>query len=67
LKRSPRWAATTFVGILLGLFFFAGEMMEGGATTTPLSRLAVVAGIFVTLATAGLIIAYAFLAEPLGL
>jgi hypothetical protein len=61
------WAVATFTGIVLGFFFFAGEMTEAGGPTLPLYRIAFVALVFITLATAGILIAYAFLAEPLGL
>ena len=49
-----------------GAFAFTGEMAEGSGAQS-LGRLAFVASVFVGLGLAGLVIAYAFLGEPLGL
>jgi hypothetical protein len=64
--RRHRWGIVVMVGVMLGLFFFAGEMSEG-AGGIPLERIAAVALVFVGLSTTGLAIAYTFLGIPLGL
>jgi hypothetical protein len=61
-----RWGVVSLVGILLGVFVFAGEMSEGTGHA-PLAQTAFVAAVFVGLSVAGLAIAYAFLGKPLGL
>jgi len=64
--RRHRWGIVLFVGVILGVFFFAGEMSEGAGGMS-LGRIVFVAAVFVGLSTAGLAIAYAFLGIPLGL
>ena len=61
-----KWGIVTLIGIAVGVFAFAGEMSEGGGTPASV-RIAMVAAVFIGLATAGLLVAYAFLARPLGL
>lgn len=61
-----RWGLILIVGIMVGVFAFAGEMSDA-SSTMPLLRLAFVALVFVGLGVAGLLIAYAFLGKPLGL
>ena len=61
-----RWMIVALVGIAVGVFAFAGEMGEGGGPPARV-RIALVAVVFIGLATAGLLVAYAFLGEPLGL
>lgn len=60
------WSAAVVVGLLLGGLAFAGEMSEG-SSHAPLGRLLIVACIFVGLGIAGVLIAFACLAKPLGL
>ena len=60
------WIMVVVAGVLIGAFAFAGEMREG-AGSIPLSRGLLVACVFVGLGLAGIVIAYAFLARPLGL
>ena len=60
-----RWVAVVCLGILVGLFAFAGEASEG--TPFPLVRTLIVACVFIGLCLAGLLIAYAFLGKALGL
>ncbi|GAB3792072.1 hypothetical protein [Dyella agri] len=68
LDRHPigwvRWGVVTLVGIGLGLVVFAGEMSGGGP---PAGRLVLVASVYVGLIIAAILIAYAFLAKPIGL
>ena len=67
-KRSPArrpWLAVVCLGVLVGLFAFAGEASEG--TPLPLGRTLIVACVFIGLCLAGLLMAYAFLGKPLGL
>jgi hypothetical protein len=64
--RRYRWGIVLLVGVILGVFFFAGEMSEG-AGRMPLRRIVFVAAVFVGLSTTGLAIAYTFLGIPLGL
>jgi len=59
-----RWGAVLLVGLLIGGFLFSAEMREGAP---PPARLLFVASVYVGLAVAGLLIAYASLGKPLGL
>lgn len=60
------WIMVAVLGLLIGAFAFAGEMREGvGSISLPHGLL--VASVFVGLGLAGIVIAYAFLAAPLGL
>lgn len=52
-------------GVLIGLFFVAGEASEGSGI--PHSRLALVISAYVGLETAGVMIGYGLLRKPLGL
>jgi hypothetical protein len=61
-----RWGIVLLLGAFIGCFVFVGEMNEGNGTL-PVGRTIFVASIFIGLATAGLLIAYAFLGGPLGL
>jgi hypothetical protein len=54
------------LGILVGIFFVLGEATESGAGPD-LARLAFVASVYIGLETAGVVIGYLFLKEPLGL
>jgi hypothetical protein len=54
------------LGIVMGLLFVLGESTEEGARL-PLARLAFVASVYVFLESAGVLIGYLFLKEPLGL
>ena len=60
------WVMVVAVGLLIGAFAFGGEMREG-AGSMPVSRWVFVASVFLGLGLAGIAIAYAFLATPLGL
>lgn len=60
-----RWGMVLVLGVLIGAALFIGEMSEGRGPSG--IRLAFVAAVFVGLGAAGLLIAYAFLAKPLGL
>lgn len=60
-----RWVLVLLVGLLTGVGALAAEMQEGGSLPT-VGRLLFVASVYVGLATAGVAIAYAFLAKPLG-
>lgn len=60
------WAIVAAVGLLAGVAAFLGEMSEG-VPGFSLARLLFVAAVFVGLGLGGLLIAYAFLARPLGL
>jgi hypothetical protein len=61
-----RWGIVVVVGALIGIFAFMGEMSEGiGALA--MSRLVLVASVFIGLGLAGILIAYGLLAKPLGL
>lgn len=67
---SPRqknygWAIVILAGILIGLFFVAGEASEGSGI--PHSRLALVVSAYLGLETAGIMVGYGFLGKPLGL
>jgi len=61
-----RWSIVVALGTLIGAFIFVGEMSEGG-TQLPRIRVLFVASVYVGLAVAGLLLAYALLASPLGL
>lgn len=61
----PRWGIVLLVGMAVGVFAFLGEMTEGSGTL-PALRVLLVAAVFIGLAVAGLLIAYAFVAKPLG-
>jgi hypothetical protein len=61
-----RWAIALLAGILIGAFCFLGEMSEG-SSALPWGRLVFVASVYTALGLAGILIAYAFLGEPLGL
>ncbi len=60
------WGLVLLLGIMVGVFAFAGEMSAGGSRM-PLGRLLYVASVFIGLGSAGILVAYAFLAKPLGL
>jgi hypothetical protein len=60
-----RWGVVLLVGLLTGFGALAAEMQEGGSLPS-VGRLLFVASVYVGLGTAGIAIAYAFLAEPLG-
>ena len=61
------WGGVALTGLLIGSLLFVGEMSEGGGQRPPTARLVLVASVFIGLATAGLLIAYAFVRAPLGL
>lgn len=60
------WSIVLGIGVLFGVFAFLGEMSEGTGAP-PLGRALLVASVFLGLATAGMLVAYAFLGKPLGL
>ncbi len=64
-RRRYHWIVVVLVGVLIGLFFVAGEASEGSGI--PHSRLALVISAYIGLETAGLVIGYGFLGKPLGL
>ena len=64
--RSNRWGIVVLIGVILGVFFFAGEMSEGTGGMS-IRRIAFVAAVFIGLSATGLAIAYTFLGIPLGL
>ena len=66
LSAKHRWGIVLILGAIIGSFLFMAEMGEGADTPTA-ARLLFVASIFVGLAIAGLLIAYAFIGAPLGL
>ncbi len=61
-----RWGMVLLLGALIGASLFFAEMSEGGGAP-PAGRLFFVASVYIGLAIAGLLIAYAFLGAPLGL
>ena len=61
-----RWALVVLVGAMVGAFAFLGEIAEGSSAPS-MGRLVFVASVFIALGLAGILIAYAFLAKPLGL
>ncbi|HXE60029.1 MAG TPA: hypothetical protein VN607_04960 [Gemmatimonadaceae bacterium] len=58
------WSAAAIAGAGFGMFALLGEMSEGGTPRTV--RLLAVAAVFLGLAIAGVLIAFALLAGPLG-
>lgn len=64
--RRNRWGIVLLIGMILGVFFFAGEMSEGTGGMS-IRRIAFVGAVFVALSITGLAIAYTFLGIPLGL
>jgi hypothetical protein len=60
-----QWFIVGATGILMGLFFVAGEASEG--TGIPHAKLALVVSVYLGLEIAGVLIGYSFLGEPLGL
>jgi len=60
-----QWFIVAAAGILMGLFFVAGEASEG--TGIPHAKLALVVSVYLGLEIAGVLIGYSFLAKPLGL
>lgn len=60
-----RWAIVILVGILIGLFFVAGEASEGAGI--PQGRLALVVSAYLGLETAGIMVGYGFLGRSLSL
>lgn len=65
LRKKYHWFIVILAGVLVGLFFVAGEASEGSGI--PHSKLALVVSAYVGLETAGVIVGYAFLGKPLGL
>jgi hypothetical protein len=68
LDRRPigwaRWGVALLVGIGLGFVILAGEMSGGGP---PASRLLLVVAVYLGLTVVAILIAYAFMAKPIGL
>ena len=60
-----QWFIVAGAGILVGLFFVAGEASEG--TGIPHAKLALVVSVYLGLEIAGVLIGYSFLGGPLGL
>ncbi len=60
------WGFVTLLGGALGVFALLGELSEGGGGR-PSVRLLFLGAVFLGLAIAGLLIAFAFLGAPLGL
>lgn len=60
-----QWFIVAAAGILVGLFFVAGEASEG--TGIPRAKLALVVSVYLGLEIAGVLIGYSFLGGPLGL
>lgn len=58
------WLVVALLGVALGVFAFLGELSEGSGGQ-PIVRLLFVAAVFLSLAIAGLLIAFAFLGAPL--
>lgn len=65
MKRLYSWAIVILAGILIGLFFVAGEASEGSGI--PHSRLALVVSAYLGLETTGIMVGYGFLGKLLGL
>lgn len=61
-----RWTMVVLVGAMIGAFAFLGEISEGSSAPS-MGRLLLVAAVFIGLGLAGILVAYAFLAKPLGL
>lgn len=61
-----RWTMVVLVGALIGAFAFLGEIAEGSSTPS-MDHVVLVGSVFIGLGLAGILIAYAFLAKPLGL
>ncbi|AXC10601.1 hypothetical protein ACPOL_1253 [Acidisarcina polymorpha] len=61
-----RWVMVALVGAIIGACAFLGEIGEGSGAR-PVNRLALLASVFIGLGLTGLLIAYTFLREPLGL
>lgn len=61
-----RWIIALLAGITIGAFIFWTEMGEG-SSALPWAREVFVASVYIALGLAGILIAYAFLGEPLGL
>lgn len=60
-----QWLIVAAAGILMGLFFVAGEASEGSGI--PHAKLALVVSVYLGLEIAGVLIGYSFLVGPLGL
>lgn len=60
-----QWLIVAAIGILMGLFFVAGEASEG--TGIPHAKLALVVSVYLGVEITGVLIGYSFLGEPLGL
>lgn len=65
LLRKYGWVVVALTGILVGLFFVAGEASEGSGI--PRGRLAIVIAAYIGLETAGILFGYGLLRKPLGL
>jgi hypothetical protein len=63
---SKRWGIVFLIGILIGTFAFVTEIADSTGKA-PLSHLALVASVYIALGLSGILIAYTFLSEPLGL
>jgi hypothetical protein len=64
--RLHRWGMVILLGSSIGFLAFLAEISEGGAAMEPI-RLFFVASVFVGLGLSGILVAYLFLATPLGL
>lgn len=61
------WILVTLTGLTIGTLLFVAEMVDGSGPMPRFGKLVAIACVYAGLATAGLLIAYAFLSGPLGL
>ena len=61
------WGLVTLAGMGIGAFLVVAEMTQGGGPLPGIGQLLFVAGVFVGLTTAGLLVAYCVCARPAGI
>jgi hypothetical protein len=64
--RAHPWTAVVLTALLMGMVLMLGEL-TGGEGPAPMSRIALVAAVFIGIEFSGVLIGYAILARPLGL
>jgi len=66
-RPSIQWSAAAILGLAIGAYALIGEVFVENAGIVPFRQVLVVAAMFIGAGTSGMLIAFAFLKEPLGL
>ena len=66
-SRGLQWAVVVVAGVVAGLLLISAEMSGGSGAAPPLAKLLFVGSVYVGLETAGLLVGYALLRDPVGI